>query len=217
MQSEIYVQYSQDKEPLSLVPRALPLVPELQLMLLPDALPTEKLGQSDFYTLLANPPYWAFCWGGGQALARYLLDHPGLVKGRRVWDFGAGSGVAAIAALLAGAGASVAVDIDPNAQHAALVNAQLNRVTAISAANECQPQSGDVVLAADICYEEQGLCKVREWVAQNVCVIVAESRLDSARLGLSGLQLMARYQIRTFPDLEESSRFDNVCIYQIKP
>lgn len=208
-------QYASDRPPLNLVARQLPRVPELKLYLFPDALPQDKLGQEDFYTLLAAPPYWAFCWGGGQALARCLLDEPGYVAGRKVWDFGAGSGIAGIAALKAGALAVVAVDTDPLALDACQQNATLNAVGLMSLSTLCQPRAGDVVLAADICYEEEGLRQVRAWADTGVSVLVAESRLDDTRLSVSGLNRVGSYRVRTFPDLDEAEQFDNVLVYRV--
>lgn len=207
--------YAQDRPPLQLIPRSLPDVPEISLYLFPDALPQDKVSQADFYTLLASPPYWAFCWGGGQALARFLLDNAGYVAGRRVWDFGAGSGVAGIAALQAGATLSVAVDTDPTALKMAQLNAHLNRVGPVQSTNVCLPRGGDVVLAADICYEEAGLQQVRTWAEAGVTVLVAESRLPEDRLGVSGMQCLEACRVRTFPDLEEAEQFDQVFIYRV--
>lgn len=207
--------YASDRAPLRLMARQLPLVPELKLFLFPDDLPKDKLSQADFYSLLEAPPYWAFCWGGGQALARCLLDQPYWVAGRRVWDFGAGSGVAGIASLSAGATACIAVDTDPLALQACRQNALLNDVEAIAFATKCEPAAGDFVLAADICYEEEGLLQVRAWADAGVSVLVAESRLDDRRLGVSGLTLLENYQVRTFPDLEEAEQFDSVFVYHV--
>lgn len=207
--------YAQNRPPLPLIPRCLPDVPEINLYLFPDALPQDKVSQADFYTLMANPPYWAFCWGGGQALARFLLDHASYVAGRCVWDFGAGSGVAGIAALQAGATLSVAVDTDPTALEMAQLNAKLNGVGPVQVMDVCIPRCGDVVLAADICYEEAGLQQVRAWAEAGVTVLVAESRLQEDRLGVSGLQCLAVCRVRTFPDLEEAEQFDQVFIYRV--
>jgi predicted nicotinamide N-methyase len=103
------------------------------------------------------PPFWAFAWPGGQALARYLLDHPGLVSGRSVLDVGCGSGLVAIAAAKAGAAAVVASDTDPFARTAVQLNARANRV-AVSMVRDvlASTYQADVVLAGDVWYE-QGL------------------------------------------------------------
>lgn len=207
--------YASDRAPLSLSPRSLPLVPELTLYLFPAELPQDRLSQGDFQSLLAAPPYWAFCWGGGQALARCLLDVPALVKGRRVWDFGAGSGVAGIAALKAGAVSCVAVDTDPLALDACRRNALLNHTAPLERSAVCEPLAGDLVLAADICYEEEGLHQVRSWACAGVSVLVAESRLDPQRLNVAGLSLIGQFQVRTFPDLDEAEQFDRVSVYRV--
>ena len=127
----------------------LPLRPDLSLWLLaPDA----DLEQAcvDLAALTA-PPFWAFCWGAGQALAHYLALHPAVVRGRRVVDLGAGSGVVAIAAARAGASHVTAVDIDVSALEATRHNARLNGVR-IHVANSI-PEDWDVLLAADVGYE----------------------------------------------------------------
>jgi predicted nicotinamide N-methyase len=108
----------------------------------------------------ADPPFWAFAWAGGQALARYLLDHPEAVAGRRVIDVASGSGLVAIAAALAGAAAVTAYDIDPLAAAAIAVNAEANgvAVAAVCAdvlSDQDLPAPGtDLVLVADAFYEQ---------------------------------------------------------------
>ena len=107
---------------------ALPDVPELQLLLLAQDYPQGDLSQEEMTRVMDNPLYWVFCWASGQVLARYLLDNPQWVAGRRVLDFGCGSGVVAVAAAMAGAREVVACDIDPLAIEATRINAQLNGV-----------------------------------------------------------------------------------------
>ncbi|MGY1741835.1 MULTISPECIES: class I SAM-dependent methyltransferase [unclassified Blastococcus] len=102
------------------------------------------------------PPFWAAAWPGGQALARFLLDTPGVVAGRRVLDLGAGSGLVAIAATLAGAAGVLASDVDPFSRTAVGVNAGLNGVRGISALGDVLGHPVppvDVVLAGDVCYD----------------------------------------------------------------
>lgn len=126
-----------------------PLCPELELWLMGETVDLEagcrELAEGE------APPYWAFCWGSGQALARHLLDHPELVRGLRVVDLGTGSGVAAIAAARAGAREVVAVDIDPTARRAAERNAAHNGVAIATAT--VVPERFDLLLAADVLYE----------------------------------------------------------------
>jgi predicted nicotinamide N-methyase len=103
----------------------------------------------------APMPFWSFPWAGGQALARYVLDHPELVRGRRVLDLAAGSGLVAIAAARAGAGAVIANDVDAYAAAAQELNAKANgvRLTVVNADLLEGDTDADVVLAGDICYE----------------------------------------------------------------
>jgi predicted nicotinamide N-methyase len=134
-----------------------PAVPEIRLHLSDDAISlwerTEtEIGESD-----RQPPFWGFAWAGGQALARYLLDHPQTVTGRRVVDLGSGSGLTAIAAALAGASDVLASELDPFAFAAIGLNAALNGVSIETAGDLLDEQAVDVdvVLAADIWYEKE--------------------------------------------------------------
>src|SRR5690349_24471101 len=106
---------------------AAPLVPEIRLHLAGEITPLWQATEASLARDQLPPPYWAFAWAGGQALARHILDHPGLVRGRSVLDFGAGSGVVAIAAAMAGAQVTAA-EIDPFAAAAIALNAGLNKV-----------------------------------------------------------------------------------------
>ena len=135
-----------------------PLCPELRLRLLREDAPLRDAapvwrGNPHLFDWQGPRPYWAFAWGSGQALARFILDHQEMVRGKRVVDFGAGSGIAAIAAAVAGAALVIAADIDPIAVEAILLNANLNDV-AISATQENVLIRGqfhwDVLLAGDV-------------------------------------------------------------------
>lgn len=103
-------------------------VPELQLYLADDAVSLWELTEEQLGELGLPPPFWAFAWAGGQALARYVLDHPETVRGKSVMDVASGSGLVAIAAMKAGATSALAIDIDAFASHAANLNAELNSV-----------------------------------------------------------------------------------------
>src|SRR5690348_9067026 len=105
-----------------------PLVPEIRLHLATEITPIWQATEQTLTHSALPPPFWAFAWAGGQALARYLLDHPEVVAGRSVLDFGAGSGLVAIAAAKAGAACVLAADIDPFAAAAITANATLNAV-----------------------------------------------------------------------------------------
>ncbi len=197
--------------------RRLELVPEIALLLLADDYPDQPLDAADYHRLMAQPPYWAFCWGGGQALARWVLDHPRVVAGRHVIDFGAGSGVAGIAAALAGAGSVLAVDIDPDALQVCQINAEYNPPPAgalhFSTATRFQPDPDALLLAADICYEEAGFAAVIEHIQAGGAALVAESRQRDLHERFPLLQRVAEFQVRTFPDLLESENFDRVQVF----
>lgn len=196
----------------TIIPRQLPLVPELQLYLMADDYPQNSVDESAYRRLMAQPPYWAFCWGGGQALARHVLDNPGLVQGRRVVDFGAGSGVAGIAAAITGAASVLAVDIDEDALRMAEVNARLNRVR-VQVARSFVAGGDQLLLAADVGYEEAGFAAVIAHIEQGGAAIIAESRLRNLQERFPALALAACYQVRTYPDLDEAEMFDEVHIY----
>jgi predicted nicotinamide N-methyase len=106
----------------------------------------------------APPPYWAYQWAGGTVLARYILDHPEVVRGNRVVDLGAGSGIVAIAAMRAGAGAAMASDLDPNALAAIALNAEANGVTVTVSGDDLldgpPPLDTDLIAVSDLLYEE---------------------------------------------------------------
>jgi predicted nicotinamide N-methyase len=140
--------------------RPTPFVPEIVLHCADDAYAvwintsTTPTGTRDES---APMPFWSFPWAGGQALARYVLDNPSLVIGRRVLDLAAGSGLVAIAAAMAGAAAVTANDIDPYAAAAQELNAQANgvRLTTVTADLLDAEADADVVLAGDVCYERE--------------------------------------------------------------
>lgn len=180
----------------ALAVRSLPLCPELQLWLLRDDIDLNARAQD---ILDGGPaPYWAFCWGAGQALARYILDHPHLVAGQRVVDFGAGSAVAGIAAARAGAAQVVAVDIDPIALRMAEQNAQLNGVPLQVSLQVSEPW--DVLLASDVLYETGNEHWLRTAADSGRQVLLS----DPLRHGTPrpGMQVVAEYQVRTLPDVD---------------
>ena len=119
--------------------------------------PIWEATEKDLAEANVAPPFWAFPWAGGQALARYVLDHPETVRGKRVLDLASGSGLVAIAAALAGAAEVIANDIDPMCEAAVALNAELNHVSiAYLAGNllDGDPPDFDVILAADVFYEQ---------------------------------------------------------------
>lgn len=135
---------------------AVPLVPEVRLHLAEESLPIWQKTEEELGRLDVPPPWWAFAWAGGQALARHLLDNRGLVAGCSVLDLGAGSGLAGIAAMKAGAGRALAADTDPFALAAIALNARVNEV-ALEATDRdllaAGPGHFEVVLVGDLFYE----------------------------------------------------------------
>ena len=176
--------------------RALPLCPELRLWLLHDGV--DLNARADELLHGGPAPYWAFCWGAGQAMARYVLDHPEWVRGKRVVDFGAGSAVAGIAAAQAGAASVIAVDIDDVALRMAEHNASLNGVRLEVAT--AVPAEWDVLLASDVLYEtgnEVWLARAAESGRQ---VLLS----DPLRHGTPRpeLEVITEYEVRTLPDVD---------------
>lgn len=141
-------------------------VPELKLHLADDAVALWELTEEQLGELGLAPPFWAFAWAGGQALARYLLDHPEIVRGRRVLDVASGSGLVAIAAMQAGAAHAIAVDIDAFASEAAKLNAALNGVSVETSDADPVGASTDaeLILVGDLFYDRDLAPRVLEWL-----------------------------------------------------
>lgn len=148
----------------------MPLAPEISLHLAGDEVGLFDLTGGEFHSD-QPPPYWAFVWAGGQALARYVLDHPDAVRGRGVLDLAAGSGVAAIAAAKAGAAHVTAADVDPAAAGAIGRNATANGVV-VAVGSDIQP--ADVVLAGDAFYSAS--------VAQQMTALLRDQARRGARV-----------------------------------
>lgn len=183
------------------------LCPEFELWLLGDDVDLEKgcfeLAEGE------APPYWAFCWGSGQALARFVLDHPERVRGKRILDLGTGSGIVALAAARSGAAEVIAVDLDPVSRAAARLNAEQNKLPITT--NSTAPEHWDLMLAADVLYET-GL---REWV-MNVARARAPILLaDPQRTGTPpvDLPILERFSARTLPDVDSPQR--TVALHEI--
>jgi len=144
-----------------------PLVPEIKLHLAEESLPIWQKTEEELGEMNVPPPYWAFAWAGGQALARYVLDNRGLVAGKRALDLGSGSGLTAIAALMAGAGSVLASDIDRLALVAIRLNGKANglvlETTAEDLLGDC-PGPYDVVLVGDLFYERQLACRLLSYL-----------------------------------------------------
>jgi predicted nicotinamide N-methyase len=172
------------------------------------------------------PPFWAFPWAGGQGLARYVLDHPETVRGRRVLDVASGSGLVAIAAALAGAAAVAAGDIDENAITAIGANAAANGVTVTGRAFDMAADSADdaggldgaeVVLAADVFYQRElavlALRFLRAAAAAGAQVLIADP--GRAFVPVDSLTAIACYQVPVLDVLEDASVKD-VTVYRLR-
>lgn len=133
-----------------------PLVPEIELHLAEESLPIWQKTEEELGQMNVPPPYWAFAWAGGQALARYMLDNRPLLTGRTVLDLGSGSGLTAIAAMKAGAASVLAADIDELALSAVRLNAAVNKVDVAATGDDLldrDPGPFDVILVGDLFYE----------------------------------------------------------------
>ena len=186
-----------------------PLAPQLRLHLADEAVALWQKTEEELGRIGLPPPFWAFAWAGGQALGRYLLDHPDEVAGQRVIDFATGSGLVAIAAMKAGAASVLAADIDPFCAAAVSLNAEANGVTVgFTDANllDAAPPAADLILAADICYEKPMAEAVMDWLgvarAAGARVLIGDP--GRAYFPKSGLVQLAEYRVPTSRELEDS-------------
>jgi len=192
----------------------LPLTPEIQLYLLNEDYPQHNLTREETQALMNDPPFWSFCWSSGQVLARWVLDRKELVKGRRVLDFGTGSGIVSVAAALSGARKVLACDIDPVALEAVKANAELNRVQ-IEVSKDFESLSAkgfEVILAADVLYDVDIFPFVKKFPELASEVILADSRVRD--LTLEPYRKVGQGVAVTCPDLQEPEEFRHVSIYR---
>jgi predicted nicotinamide N-methyase len=193
------------------------MVPEFRLWLATEYVPIWQATETWMEEQNIDPPYWAFCWPGGQAIARYLLDNPGLVRGRHVIDFAAGSGVSSMAAAQAGAASVVANDIDALSLVAARLNAEANGLAVgVSAEDwlagpEGAPEA-DVVIAGDVCYEREMSARALDWLRGHARLGRLVLLGDPGRNYFSAQQLeeCARYEIPTSLQLENRGMRETV-------
>ena len=183
-----------------------PLVPEVVLQLATEITPIWQASEAWLEARDMPPPFWAFAWPGSQALARHVLDHPGMVAGRRVLDFAAGGGLAAIACAMAGAAWVEAAEIDTIAAEAIGVNAAANGVAVEIFSGdvvgaECR---WDLILCGDVCYEAPMTRHILPWLrgmARAAEVWVADP--GRAYLPMEGMTEVARYEVPTTLELED--------------
>ncbi len=186
-----------------------PHTPELTLLLADEITPIWRLTEEELAQKGLPPPFWAFAWAGGQALARYVLDNPAVVAGKAVVDFASGSGIVAIAAKKAGAARVLAADIDGFCGAALGLNAEANGVsvefTDVDLLDRPPPAWAEVILAGDICYEKPLASRVMAWLgaarAAGSTVLIGDP--GRSYFPRSGLEKLAEYQVPTTRELED--------------
>ena len=185
-----------------------PLLPEIALHLATEITPLWEATEESLRESNVPPPYWAFAWPGGQAVARLVLDRPELVAGKSVLDFAAGTGLVGIAAMMAGAARVQSCDIDRFALSAIALNAEANgvEVKAVSADLVDRPLPGiDVVLAGDVCYEKPMADRVTAWLrgiaATGTLVLLGDP--GRAYVPTSGIERVGQYAVPTSLELED--------------
>ena len=183
-----------------------PLVPEIALLLATEITPIWQASEACLQRQGLEPPFWAFAWPGGQALARHVLDRPAGVAGRRVLDFAAGCGIAAIACAMAGAAAVEAAEIDPFAIAAIRLNAAANGTLVVALADDVVGSAcrWDLILCGDVCYEAPMTRIILPWLREMAAtceVWVADP--GRAYLPASGMEPFASYLVPTTTELED--------------
>ncbi len=193
-------------------------VPEVRLHLATEITPIWQASEAWLAEQNMEPPFWAFAWPGGLALARHVLDNPALATGKRVLDFAAGGGVAAIASALAGAALVEAAEIDPLALAAVGLNAKANDVLVVPVGDVVGAASRwDLILCGDICYEASMTDHIMPWLiemARTAEVWIADP--GRAYLPRTGTEMITSYQIETTLELEDRTSRD-VGLYRLLP
>jgi predicted nicotinamide N-methyase len=188
--------------------RSVPYAPEISLFVADEATELWQKTEEELGAIGLPPPFWAFAWAGGQALARYVLDHPSLVGDRHVLDFAAGSGLVGIAARKAGARRVTASDIDPFAVAAMELNAGENDVVLNAVWRDLVglDEGWDVILAGDICYERDLARRVTDWLSglaeRGASVLIGDP--GRSYLPKDRLESIATYQVPVTRSLEDS-------------
>ncbi len=185
-----------------------PHAPELKLWLADEITPIWRLTEDELGEMGLPPPFWAFAWAGGQALARWILDHPEEVAGKRVLDFATGSGMVAIAAMKAGAGSALGSDIDAFCADAVRANAEANGVEVAFTDRDLlkkSPPDVGVICAGDVSYEKPMAEAVHAWLRaaarRGVRVLIGDP--GRTYFPREGLVKLAEYQVATTRELED--------------
>ena len=199
------------------------MVPEFRLWLATEYVPIWQATEAWMEQQNIDPPYWAFCWPGGQAIARYLLDNPGMVRGKRVIDFAAGSGVSSMAAARSGAASVTANDIDLLSLVAARLNAEANGLAFEVSADDWlagtdRAPEADVVIAGDVCYEREMSVLALAWLRNhaNAGRLVLLGDPGRNYFSAQGLEELARYEIPTSLQLENRGMRETV-VWKVLP
>ena len=184
-----------------------PLVPEIKLHLATEVVPLWQLTEEELAAQGIPPPYWAFAWAGGQALSRYVLDHPDIVSGKSVLDFGSGSGLVAIAAAKAGAERVMAADIDDFAQATIKLNAAANAAIVSTTTADLIGSDGNwrIILVGDMCYERPLAERLLAWLSDRARHGASILLGDPGRsyFPKDGVAKLATYRVQTMRDLED--------------
>jgi predicted nicotinamide N-methyase len=185
-----------------------PHVPEIQLHLADEAHDLWQRTEDELVEIGLPPPFWAFAWAGGQGLARYVIDSPALVEGKRVLDFASGSGLVAIAAARAGASEVTAADIDPFSGTAVGLNARANGVRVEFRGDDCigADAGWDVILAGDVFYDKPFADRLMPWFSalkrRGADILVGDP--GRSYLPRSGLEALAVYEVPVTRALEDA-------------
>ena len=186
-----------------------PLVPEVQLQLAHEAVPLWQKTEEELGEMGLPPPFWAFAWAGGQALARHVLDHPEIVEGKRVTDLASGSGLVGIAAMKAGAASVVAADIDGFSVEAIRINAAANGIAIEATSRNLLEQPAldcDVILVGDLFYEKDLAGQVFAWLeeAEGRGIVTLIGDPGRSYLPRDQLTKLGEYQVQVTRDLEDA-------------
>lgn len=197
-----------------------PLVPEIRLHLAEESLPIWRKTEEELGEMGLPPPYWAFAWAGGQALARYVLDHADRITGKSVLDIGAGSGLGAIAAAKAGARSVIASDIDALAVAAMELNADANGVAITATADDWlagDAPPADILLVGDLFYErtlaDQVMAFVRIAAARGSLILVGDPRRNY--FPVADFTPVAQFKVPVTRELEDTE-IKRAAVWQLR-
>lgn len=186
---------------------------DLKLWLIDPSTMQRRFSPQETQRLLDAPPYWCFCWASGLALAQWILQHPEQVAGQRIIDVGAGSGIVALAAKLAGASTAVACDLDPMALQACRANADLNQLELQYSDNLFnETQTYDILFAADLLYDTSNVPLLNHFADVAQHIMIADSRQRNFTHPL--LRKTDTLYGETLPDLAEPEEFRHVSLYR---